>query len=57
MVSSLSRVSPVGHAAMSRLNRSQGIAVHVSVRAWPNERTIMTTRAAVVSSGASNRSR
>ena len=45
------------HAAISCLKRAHGTAVHVSVCACPNDRTSMTTLAATISSGASNRSR
>jgi hypothetical protein len=45
------------HVGIRPSKRSQGMAVQVSVSAWPNERMMMTTFAATVSSGASKMSR
>jgi hypothetical protein len=45
------------HAGIKPSKRSQGMAVQVSVSAWPNERMMITTLAATVSSGASKMSR
>ena len=47
----------VSYAAIRRSKRSHGSAVQVTEVAWPNDRMIITTFAAVASSGASKMSR